>query len=311
MSKEFKVGLIALISGGVLYWGFNFLKGNDFFSPTDKYYAIYSNVDGLNKSNPVIINGWAVGRVSAIRLLPERNNKVLVEINITDESVVLGKNSEAALASTDFLGSKGIVITVGVIDEPLVPGDTLKAVIDKGIGEILDSAAPVANNLNTTITRVNEILIGLKGSGEKINETISQLKLMSEQVNATIAQNKQGVAEIVSSTAYLADNLNDKITRLGPLIKKSNAAIDSINNLNINKTLAGIDTVLYNLNETILYIKESDGTIGKLINEDSVYNSLNKLLIDIDKLVIHFDQYPKDFLKPLGRKHKKLQGTKE
>lgn len=311
MTKQFKVGLIALVSGAVLYWGFNFLKGNDFFSPTDKYFVVYSNVDGLNKSNPVIINGWAVGRVSAIRLMPKRNNEVLVELNITDESVVLGTQSEAALSSTDFLGSKGIVITVGEVDVPLVPGDTLKAVIDKGIGEILDSAAPVANNLNTTITRVNEILIGLKGSGEKINETIGQLQLMSERVNSTIARNQQGIAEIVSSTALLMDNLNNKIDRLGPLMEKSSSAIDSINNLNINQTLSGIDTVLFNLNETILYIKESEGSIGKLINEDSVYNNLNKLLVDIDKLVIHFDQYPKDFLKPLGRKHKKLEGTKE
>ncbi|MFY0599970.1 MAG: MCE family protein [Cyclobacteriaceae bacterium] len=311
MSKQFKVGLIALVSGAVLYWGFNFLKGNDFFSPTDKYFVIYDNVDGLNKSNPVIINGWAVGRVSAIRLLPEKNNKVLVELNITDESVVLGKNSEAALSSTDFLGSKGIVITVGDASSPLVPGDTLKAVIDKGIGEIIDSAAPVANNLNTTITRVNEILIGLKGSGEKINETIGELQIMSARVNRTIAENQRGIAEIVSSTALLVSNLNQKMDQITPLIEKSNGVLDSINNLNINKTLSGVDTVLFTLNETLLYFKESKGTIGKLMNEDSLYNSLNKLLVDVDKLVIHFDQYPRDFMKPLGRKHKKLEATKE
>ena len=80
MSREFKVGLIALIAGVLLYYGFNFLKGNDFFSPTNKYYVLYDNVDGLNKSNPVIINGLAVGRVSKIQLLQDAQNLILVEL---------------------------------------------------------------------------------------------------------------------------------------------------------------------------------------------------------------------------------------
>ena len=307
MSKEFKVGLIAIVSGAILYWGFNFLKGTDFFSPTNKYYVIYENVDGLNKSNPVIVNGLAVGRVSNIRLLQDRENEILVQLDI-DEDIVLGKATKAALSNTDFLGSKGIVLSIGDLSQPLVPGDTLDAIIDKGIGEILESAQPVANNLNTTITRVNEILIGLKGSGEKINETIGELQTMIVGVNSIIATNQKDVSRIVASAAIMVNNLNEKIDQISPLIEKSNGVLDSLNKVDINKTLAGVDSVLYNLNETILYIKESEGTIGKLIREDSVYNNLNNLLTDIDKLVIHLDQYPKDFFGPLGRKHKNLEG---
>ena len=80
MSKEFKVGLLTIISGTILYLGFNFLKGKDFFSKTNKYYTIYANIDGLNVSNPVIVNGFSVGRVSAIRIMQELDNKVLVEL---------------------------------------------------------------------------------------------------------------------------------------------------------------------------------------------------------------------------------------
>ncbi|MFT7232057.1 MAG: phospholipid/cholesterol/gamma-HCH transport system substrate-binding protein [Cyclobacteriaceae bacterium] len=301
---------MALLSGAILYWGFNFLKGNDFFSPTNKYYVIYDNVDGLNKSNPVIINGLAVGRVSAIRLLQDQANNVLVEIDI-DETVVLGKTAQAALSNTDFLGSKGIILTVGDLNQPIVPGDTLEAIVDRGIGEIIDSAAPIANTLNTTITRVNEILIGLKGSGEKINATIGELQIMTENINAMIGANRKSVNQIIASTNYLLENLNDKVDMLTPLMEKSETVLDSLGSININRTLAGVDTVLFNLNETLLYFKESQGTIGKLMNEDSVYNNLNKLLVDLDKLTIHFDQYPKDFMKPLGRKHKKLEATSE
>jgi phospholipid/cholesterol/gamma-HCH transport system substrate-binding protein len=309
MSKEFKVGLIAVVSGVILYWGFNFLKGTDFFSPTNKYYAIYENVNGLNKSNPVIVNGLTVGRVSAIKLRQGGENKVLVELNI-DQDIVLGFGTLATLSNTDFLGSKGIVLTIGDLNSPLVPGDTLIPVVDKGIDEIIENATPMANNLNTTITRVNEILIGLKGSGENVNSTISDLHKTIIGVNGIIAANQRDVSRIIMSSSVMINNLNQKIDQIAPLLVKTNGVLDSLNNLEINRTLAGVDTVLYNLNATILALNNSQGSLGKLVNEDSLYNNLNNLLLDLDKMVIHMDQYPKDFFGPLGRKHKKLEGGK-
>ena len=99
MSKEFKVGLIALVTGALLYYGFNYLKGVDFFSPTNKYYVIYETVDGLNRSNPVIINGLTVGRVSRIRLLQNGENLIMVELDI-DETIILGDSTVASLTNT-------------------------------------------------------------------------------------------------------------------------------------------------------------------------------------------------------------------
>ena len=72
MSKEFKIGLITIISGALLYYGFNFLKGSDIFSPSNRYYATYANVAGLNVSNPVYFNGLPVGRVSGFELVQEK-----------------------------------------------------------------------------------------------------------------------------------------------------------------------------------------------------------------------------------------------
>ena len=235
MSKEFKVGLIALIAGVLLYYGFNFLKGKDFFSPTNKFYVLYDNVDGLNKSNPVIINGLAVGRVSRIQLLQDAQNLILVELDI-DENIQLGDSTVASLSNTDFLGSKGIILTVGPLTNTIEPGDTLIPFQDKGLSEIFASAEPVASNLNTTITRVNEILIGLKGSGEKINETLDEVKIMTKSVNEIIGDNQYELAQIMSNTSSLIAKLNDK---LDPIMNKTEGVLDSLNNLQINAYQTG------------------------------------------------------------------------
>ncbi|MEQ8474545.1 MAG: MlaD family protein [Marinoscillum sp.] len=305
MSKEFKVGLIALIAGVLMYYGFNFLKGKDFFSPTNKYYVLYDNVDGLNKSNPVIINGLAVGRVSRIRLLQDENNLILVELDI-DETITLGDSTVASLSNTDFLGSKGIVLTVGPLTNPILPGDTLEAYRDKGIDELLASAKPITTNLNTTITRVNEILIGLKGSGEKINETLEEVRKMTVSVNEIIGENQYKLANIMSNTSEVIEKLNGKLDQIDPIMAKTEGFLDSLNNLEVNKTLASVRSTMDTLNMTIAQLKNPDGTLGKLISDDSLYQMIEKTLADFDSLANHLNYYPKHFFAPLGKSHDKV-----
>lgn len=305
MSKEFKVGLIALVSGVLLYYGFNFLKGVDFFSSTNKYYVIYDNVEGLSKSNPVIINGLSVGRVSRIQLLQKHHNLILVELDI-DENIQLGDSTVASLTNTDFLGSKGIVLNVGNLHNLLEPGDTLIPDTDKGLNQLLEKAEPVANNINTTITRINEILIGLKGSGEKINETIGELKKMTISVNGIIAENRVELNEIMTNTAVVIAKLNTKLDKIDPIFAKSEGFLDSLNNLEINATLADVRAMVDTLNYTIAQISNNEGTLGKLMKDDSLYLSLEQTIGEFDSLAIHLNYYPKHFFAPLGKSHSKI-----
>lgn len=310
MSKEFKIGLIVLISGAVLYYGFNFLKGSDFFSSSSRYYVIYENVDGLTKSNPVVVNGLTVGKVSDIDLLQNRENDILVEITL-NEDIILGDSTVADLANSDFLGSKAIVLNIGSLSSPLEPGDTLIAKVDKGLEQYLESVTPITNNLSITISRINEILLGLQGSGEKINNTLSELEITTREVNSIIRNNKNQLKTTLENSNRLIENIDKEVALLDPILRKSSGVLDSLNNLELQKTVNGVNDLLAQLNSTLLKMESEEGTLGKLMSNDSVYNNLNKLLVDLDKLAIHFNQYPKDFLKPLGRKHKKLKGIPE
>ncbi len=307
MSKEFRIGLIALVSGAILYYGFNYLKGTEFFSDNARYYAIYDNVDGLSKSDLVIVNGLSIGKVSDIRLLQEDNNKILVELTLNND-IQLGDSTVAELVDTDILGGKSIVLKIGEIVNPISPGDTLIAYIDRGLAEYLDNVQPITNNLEITISRINEILLGLQGSGEKVNKAIGELNITLSEVNDVIRTNKEELAKTLSASRRLIENVNTQVSRLEPILKKSDGLLDSLNNLKINETLSSVNKMVDQLTDLLQEIDNGEGTLGKLANNDSLYNNLNQLLVDLDKLTIHFNQYPKDFLKPLGRKHSKLVG---
>ena len=54
ISNETKVGALTVIAIVMLILGYNYLKGNELFSSTNTYYAIYDNIDGLTPSNAVM-----------------------------------------------------------------------------------------------------------------------------------------------------------------------------------------------------------------------------------------------------------------
>ena len=309
MSKEFKIGVIAIISAFIFYYGFNFLKGIDFFSNTSGYYVVYNNVDGLAKSNPVIINGLAVGKVSKIKLVQATGN-ILVEIQI-DEDIVLADSTVAELADTDLLGSKAVILRVGPLDNPIEPGDTLIPYVDPGLEAYLDDVQPIADNINVAIIRISEILQGMEGVGEEFKSTVANTNEMIIKVNRLLEANEKDLKRAMETTNKLLVNLSNKVEQLDPLIKKGNTLLDSINNLEIQETVQSINVALNQVNEMMLALDRGEGTMGQLMTNDSLYQNLNQLLIDLDKTVIHFNHYPKDFLKPLGRKNSKLEGIEK
>ena len=305
MSKEFKVGLFALITGVILYTGFNYLKGIEFFSNTNKYYAIYDNVDGLNISNPVVVNGFSVGRVSRITIMQNNGNRVLVEIDVS-ENIALNDSTVATLANSDFLGSKAILLKIGKSPTLVNDGDTITAAVDKGLAEILERAQPLTDNLGVTITRINEILLGMEGTGGEIKQTVEGLNKAIKNVNGLISENRNSLKTTLNYFQILSKNLNSKMDKLDPIIIKVDSSLTKINNLEVEKTLANVNHLLENLSSVIDGINSGNGTLGKIMQNDSLYNNLNKAMIDLDKLLIHFNENPKHFMAPLGKSKKKI-----
>lgn len=184
-NKEFKVGLFATVALVFLYFGFNFLKGIDFFSTTNKYYVVYDNIDQLAVSNPVLVNGFAVGRVSRIAILQDKQNKVLVELMI-DSGIELSDSTKAILNS-DFLGGKSIFLAIGKGTRTLQAKDTLVAEVAKGMLDVLsETATPVADNLQTTLRKFNVILDNLTKNSQQLDAIFVKLQTTPDLLNKTL-----------------------------------------------------------------------------------------------------------------------------
>jgi phospholipid/cholesterol/gamma-HCH transport system substrate-binding protein len=306
-NKEIMVGIFAVVALTLLYLGFYYLKGIDFLSTTKNYYAKYNNISQLAVSNPVLVNGFAVGRVSNIQLMEEvTGNQVLVELEI-NSNITVGKGAKATLNS-DFLGSKSIVLDLGDYTKPLKDKDTIQTDVAKGIFDMFsDAAEPVADNLSTTLRKMNTLMDNLDASLAPLQVVIKKLQSTPDKLNNTLDIAGREIVEVKTSLKSVADKLNSTMAQLDPTLKNFKTLSDSLNQLKINETLLKVSTTLNSLNETLAQLKKGDNTAGKLLTEDSLYVNLNKVLKSIDSLANHFNTHPKHFLSPLGKSSKKIE----
>jgi len=306
LSKEVKVGVFAVFSITILYLGFNYLKGVDFFSSSNKYYVIYDDVGGLTRSNPVNISGFSVGRVSNIKLLQDDKNKILVELDI-DSDIILGDTALAKL-NADLLGSVSIIIYPGDLTTPKQAGDTLRAKVDPDLSELfMESAQPLSDNLQLTIRKLNVLLEDMDSSGFELKHALQSFTKTSNTIRSVVVENREPIKYTFSRLDKMSKDISSMISDLKPTLDNFKVLSDSLSQLEVNSTLKRVDALLEQLTLTAQLLQNDTSTFGKLMNDGVLYESLNKTISDLDTLLIHLNENPKHFLSPLGKSKKKIE----
>lgn len=307
-TKEAKVGLLGVITLTIFYLGFNFLKGLDLFSNNNEYYTYYTDVQGLQVSNAVTYNGVTVGRV--MKIVPQQSeNRVRVSILVSDK-IKLTDNTVAVLADESLIGSKVVklIISNGAAISDKVE---LKGELEKGM---IDAAT---EQLSPTFARVDSVLINLNEVVKQFDDTGNAMKILmasatqtSNGVNGIVAKNSKSLAEITTNAAILTANLNkltaDLDRQIKPILAKTNTFTDSLNALQLGKTVNTLNTSVASLQTILREINQGQGTLGKLTQDEALYKNLNATAADLDALLTDLKSNPKRYVhfSVFGRKDK-------
>jgi phospholipid/cholesterol/gamma-HCH transport system substrate-binding protein len=304
-TREFKVGLFVAMAIVMLYFGFNYLKGIDFFTSVKRYYVVYDNINQLAISNPVLVNGYPVGRVSRIGILQNKNNRVLVELEI-DATIVLNDGTKAILTS-ELLGGKSVLLTFGQSSKELKNGDTLRAEVAKGMFDVFsETASPVATDLQTTLRKFNIIIDNLTKNSQQLEVIFSKLEKTPDLLNTTLITANGKIEDVSGTLKLVGDNFNATLNELKPTLQNFKTLSDSLKMLKLNQTLSKTRQAISNLNVTLGKLNKGDNTVSKLLTEDTLYVNLNRLIKSLDSLASHLNDNPKHFLSPLGKSKKKI-----
>jgi phospholipid/cholesterol/gamma-HCH transport system substrate-binding protein len=275
----------------------NFLKGQDLFKNTNTYYALYENVEGLSSSSQVLLKGLKVGAVENITFNAS-HLKFAVKIKINDKYHI-PKNSEAQIFSTDIMGNKAMRIVFGNSGYFLQNGDTLIAGnMPELITVIADELVPLKQKVDTLVTALNKTVQALNAVlNEKTQEDlisgITDLRRTMhnlQQLSATLESEKGTIKSITGNISTFTDSLARSSGDIAHALHNIAALTDSLQAVDIKTTVKHINALLEQANNP-------EGSVGKLLHDEHLYNNVSKTVAHLDSLILAIQKNPKKYIK--------------
>lgn len=282
INNEVKTGILVLLGIGLFIFGFSYLKSNDIFVTDRTFYAVYSDVEGVVNGTPVTVNGLPVGSIQKISFHNE--NKLLVKFRVEND-IEFSINSLAQIYETGLIGGKALaIIPSNDKSRKAVSSDTLKSSIAPGLTDLvnkkitnlqvkIESMVMSADSVLFKINRVfdDSTRANLRNSVSDFNYTIAELKETSSAINDIVKSNKSRVDLTIGNVSKISKDLSNITSSL------TNSDLD-ITLANFKKSSDDLSSILSNINN-------GEGTISKLIVNDSLFNNLNEASRSIDLLL--------------------------
>lgn len=321
MKKEVKIALLVLGGIAIAVFGLNFLKGKNIFITQHNYFAVYNRVDGLTATNPIWINGFKVGQVSKVSFLPGSQSKLLVELRITDPNVRLTDQSVARIVSADLLGSKGIDLLVKPQGNPLNAGDTIKASIEEGLKDVVsEQLAPIKAKAENLIGSIDSVLIVLRTvlnessldqlgqSFYGIRGTFESLYTTAKNIEELIEKEKSHIASAVENIDAASQVFKDNTEELDATIKNVKTLSDNLADAEVGEMVKNAEASMKKVNNMLTRVEQGNGSLGKLMQSDTLHNSMVKAVNDLERLLEDMRSNPARYVNfsLIGRRDKGL-----
>ena len=294
LSKEIKAAFFVLSTILLFIFGFNYLKGSSILDKQKTIYAVYDEVDGLLVGANVMINGLSIGNVTELDFLPN-STKIIVTLKVKDK-LNFSSKSTASIYETGVLGGLAISIEPVFERESIVKtGDTLMSSVRPGLTELINrQIEPLSRQLQSTITSVDSIFTGASNvlnrqTQEEIKESISVLTSAIKAINSSSLI----IEETLASKSTQINNTLDNFEKISSNL--SNVS-DELNSFGLSSLLTNLEVSVDGISSIVDKLDSDNSTLGKLINEDEVYNNLNSSIESLNILINDIKTNPKKYV---------------
>lgn len=268
ISREFKVGVFAILVIGVSWWGIKWLGGQDILKRSNTYYAYYDDVMGLQESSRVRLRGVIVGNVQEIELL---GDSVKVELSIESKYAdMITSNSTAEIGSAGLMGGMEVYIVQGDSEAILEDGETIKGRMKPDmLGSLADKGGELIEGLNQTVSEVNTLL---GGNSEKLTQFVANLESMSSSIDGILHSSASDINSAMDNLNTFTTTLAENTDRLESMLTNLDTFSGSLAEADLINQLS---STVASLNQVLTDIESGDGSLGKLLTDAELYNSLN------------------------------------
>ena len=311
ISSEAKIGIIITVAIAVTIWGLNFLKGRNILKAVNTYYAIFEDIGGLEKNSKIFINGYQVGQVGNINFTADGSRKLTVQLDI-EKAFQIPQKSEAVLYDADLMGTKAIMIKLSDSDRFHEPGDTVPCRIQYGLTARLEQQLlPVKDKAESLIVTVDSLMSALSyvfdsNTSASLQASIQNLETGTAGISNMLSEQGK-LTSMITHMEAITLNLKNHNTQLASAMSNIESITDSIARSELKSTISNTNRTLAETHLILEKINAGAGTLGMLVNNDSLYQNLTSLSGELDLLLKDLQENPKKYVNVsvFGRSEKK------
>ena len=294
-AREIKVGLVATVSLFLLFFGFNFLKGVNIFSPTNSYHGVYYNLHGLEEQAAVYIRGHKVGQVDAIHYDFTRDSAFTIDISI-HKDISLPQGTQLALIADGLLGGMAVELVLPestdhctdrvqntdfIAHESYLPTTYVPGLIESLQDELIARIASAVENVDSLVTQLKTQV-----EGDHIRATLANVDRISSDLTSVSTELKGLMATKVPTIVNNADTA----------VANLNIIVADIKEANLKATVARVDTAVAGVNALLADVRSGEGTVGQLLYNKSLYNHIDAAVLSADSLLTDLKAHPKRYV---------------
>jgi phospholipid/cholesterol/gamma-HCH transport system substrate-binding protein len=338
ISRTLRVGALAIVSIGVLIWGYTYLKGKNIFANSTQIYVEYVNVDGLSPSAPVKVNGFKIGIVSNVYLKEDYSGKIMVVLDITEPLSISKKGAIARIESSSIMGGKQVILDFpkGICDgdDCLVSGDTIKGETLSLLGSMTSELDPYLDKAERSFEAIDSMLTSWgNGSGDEdgVGKALYDIQMILSNLNATSRSLKTLIGGasgridgVLKNLETVTTNLSQSNSEITSTLQNTARLTQNLSEVDINGTLTGADKAIVDLQKTLLTVdaavkelsgvlvsaNSGEGTLGMLLDDANLYKDLDASLKNLDLLLEDVRKNPARYTRVLSKKRKPYEEKK-
>lgn len=300
-TREIKIGILAAVCIFLLFFGLNFLKGVNIFSPTNSYHGTFVNLHNLEEQAAVYIRGHKVGQVDNIHYDFTRDSAFTVDISI-NRDIVLPQGTQMALVSDGLLSGMAIELqlpeqsTITNDQLPIAKGSFIPTIYVPGLMESVQGE--LIAHVDAAIQSVDSLVasLQLQVQGDHLKNTLSNVDRVTSDLTGVSADLKRVVNTQVPTIVKNADNAFANLNDITSDLQKADLAA----------TVARVDTAVDGINTFIADVRSQEGTLGQLIYNKSLYDHIDATVVSADSLLVDLKAHPKRYVQVsvFGKKDK-------
>lgn len=315
IKRQYSIALMVLGGIALLIFGLNYLKGLDLLSGRNTYVAVYNDVSGISDATPVLFHGYQVGKVVSSNMLSDGSGRIAVTFQINEERLKLTKDTHAELFSADLF-SRAVRIQLGSGAEA-VRGDTLLGGAEMSLTESVGAQIdPLKRKAEGMLASVDSVLTALQlilnenargdidASFTNLRGTLENINSTTKKLDALITLESQHISGILTNVDKVTANLAANDQHISNVLANMDSASAALANGRLEHIMADLESTSKALKQTMARLNEGEGTLGKLMTDDSLYTNLNAATRQMDLLMEDLRLNPHRYLSIFGRKDK-------